>query len=86
MIELPSMLTIRTKRKYLDDLILDSDEDYDDTVDEATKTPSCRTITKNIRAYSAYSVRAYTVTDGKIKTPLHVMAGQSAPVAAQLYQ
>ena len=77
MIELPSMLTIRTKRKYLDDLILDSDDDYDNTEDEATKTPSFRTITKNIRAYSAYPIIVYTVTDGKIKTPLHVMAGQS---------
>ena len=33
---------------YLDDVILDSD-DSNDTDDEATENPSCRTITKSIR-------------------------------------
>ena len=58
-------------------MILDFDDDSDDTDDEATETPSCRTITKSIRTYSTYQMIVYTVTDEKIKTPLHVMAGQS---------
>ena len=39
---------------YLGDMILDCDDDSDDTDAEATETPSCRTITKSIRAYSIY--------------------------------
>ena len=65
------------KEIYLDDMILDFDDDSDDTDDEVTETPSCRTITKSIRTYSTYQMIVYTVTDEKIKTPLHVMAGQS---------
>ena len=42
------------------------------------KIKECRTITKSIRAYSIYQLMVYnTVTDGKIKTPLHVLTGQS---------
>ena len=58
-------------------MILDSVDDSDDTDDEATESPSRRTITKSIRAYSIYQMMVYTVTHGKMKTPLHVMTGQS---------
>ena len=54
----------KKKEIYPDDKILDS---YD----------SCRTITESIRAHSIYQMMVYTVTDGKIKIPLHVMTGQS---------
>ena len=56
------------KEIYLDDMILDSDDDSDDTDDEATETPSCRITTKSIRAYSIYQKMVYTLTDAKIKT------------------
>ena len=65
------------KQIYLNDMIFDSDDDSDDADDEATETPSCRTITKSIRAYYIYQMMVYTITDGKIKTPLHVITGQS---------
>ena len=65
------------KEIYLDDMILDPDDDSDNIDDETTETPLCRTITKRIPAYSIYQMMVYTVTDGKIKTPLHVMTGQS---------
>ena len=58
-------------------MILDCNDDLDDTDGEAPETPLCRTITKSIRAYSIYQKMVYTVTDGKIKTPLHVMTGWS---------
>ena len=35
------------KEIYLDDMILDSDDNSDDIDDEATETASCRTIAKN---------------------------------------
>ena len=57
-------------------MILDSVDDSDDTDDEATESPSRRTIT-SIRAYSIYQMMVYTVTDGKMKTSLLVMTGQS---------
>ena len=58
-------------------MILDPDDDSDNIDDEATETPLCRTITKRIPAYSIDQMMVYTVTDGKTKTPLHVMTGQS---------
>ena len=50
------------KQIYLNDMIFDSDDDSDDADDEATETPSCRTITKSIRAYYIYQMMVYTVT------------------------
>ena len=58
-------------------MILDFDADSDNTDDETTETPSCRTITKIIRIHSIYQMMIYTVTDGKIKFILHVMKCQS---------
>ena len=68
---------LNKKEIYLDEMILDPDDDFDDTDDKAPETPLCRIITKSICAYSIYQKMVYTVTDGKIKTPLHVMTGQS---------
>ena len=65
------------KEIYLDDMILDSDDDTDNIDDEATETHSSRTTTKSISTYPIYQMMMYTVTDGKTKTPLHVMTGQS---------
>ena len=65
------------KEMYLDDMILDSDNDSDDTDDETTESSSCRTIAKSIHAYSIYQMMVYTVTNRKTKVSLHVMRGQS---------
>ena len=58
-------------------MILDSDDNSDETEDEATEAPLCRTITKSIRADSICHMMVYTVNDGKSKTPLHVKPDQS---------
>ena len=58
----------------LENLMLDSDDESDG---DSIEAPSCKTITKNIRAYSIYQMILYTVNEGKTKTPLHVMTGHS---------
>ena len=58
-------------------MVLDSDDNFDNTDDEETETPSCRAITKSICIYSIYQMMVYTVNDGKIKTPLHAVTDQS---------
>ena len=58
-------------------MILGSDDNSDESEDEATEAPFCRTITKSIRAHSICHMMVYAVTDGKSKTPLHVTPDQS---------
>lgn len=43
-------------------MILESDDDSDETDGKATNTPSCKTITKSIRAYSIYQMMEKTKT------------------------
>ena len=53
-------------------MLLDSDDDSDDESDNVEDT---KNVTKNIRAYSLFQTLAYTLSNGRVKTPLHVMAG-----------
>lgn len=62
------------KENYKDDMILDFDDDSDNTDDKETKTLSFRTIAKSICTYSIYQIIVNTVTDGKTKNPLHLMS------------
>ena len=67
-----------SKGADIENLILDSD---DDSEDESYGNESCKKVTKNIHAYSLSQMMVYTLNNGKVKTPLHVMRGrQFTPV------
>ena len=65
---------LNKKENYKDDMILDFDDDSDNTDDKETKTLSFRTVTKIICTYSIYQMMVNTVTYGKTKNPLHLMS------------